>query len=90
MQAIRPLLASWLALIALLCLTVGASFLLTGPASLTAGMAIALAKAALIFWFFMNLRGESGLVRLLAAGAFLWLIVLLALIFSDYATRGGT
>lgn len=83
----RTILLVWAGLIGLLALTVAASLVLTGAASLAAGLGIALAKAALIAWFFMHLRGASGLVRLAAAGALIWLLILLTLTGIDYATR---
>jgi cytochrome c oxidase subunit 4 len=89
MNNARPLLLAWLALMALLVATVAASFVLSGPISLATSLAIALAKAALIFWFFMHLREEGGLLRLVAIGAGAWLLILLLLSLTDYATRAA-
>lgn len=86
-SSIRPYVLAWAGLVALLVLTVSASFLLSGPASLVTGMTIAFAKAALVFWFFMHLREESGLVRLFALAAGAWVLILALLTASDYATR---
>ncbi|MFG1410694.1 cytochrome C oxidase subunit IV family protein [Xanthobacter sp. VTT E-85241] len=77
----------WLVLLMLLALTVGASLVLTGPESLAAGLGIACAKAVLIYWFFMGLRRENGLLRLFAVGAGAWLLILGLLTATDYATR---
>ncbi|MCL4767675.1 MAG: cytochrome C oxidase subunit IV family protein [Hyphomicrobiaceae bacterium] len=87
MSATRTLVLAWSALMCLLFATVGASFVLTGPWSIVTSLAIALAKAALIFWFFMHLREEAGLVRLVAIGAGAWLLILILLSMTDYATR---
>ncbi len=84
---VRRLTLVWAALSALLASTIGASFLLTGPASAAVSLAIAFAKAALVFWFFMQLRTEKGLVRVFAVGAGVWLLLLFALAGLDYATR---
>ncbi|MGB0083840.1 MAG: cytochrome C oxidase subunit IV family protein [Rhodomicrobiaceae bacterium] len=84
------LLLVWISLLALLALTVTASFQFTGPLNLSVSICIALAKATLIFWFFMRLREEGGLLRLIAVGAGAWLIILLLLAGTDYATRGRT
>jgi cytochrome c oxidase subunit 4 len=81
------LVAIWAVLIGLLGLTVVASFLLQGVPSVAASLGIALAKAGLIFWFFMRLRSEGGLMRLAATGAAIWLVVLLSLVSVDYLTR---
>ena len=86
-SAIRRLAIVWAVLLALLGTTIGASFLLTGPASAGVSLAIAFAKAALVFWFFMQLRTETGLVRVFAVGAGVWLLLLFALAGTDYATR---
>ncbi len=51
-------------------------------------MAIAFTKTFLVVWIFMGLRQGSPLARLMAAGAFLWLIFLFVLTLADYWTRG--
>ncbi|WP_185999030.1 cytochrome C oxidase subunit IV family protein [Novosphingobium aerophilum] len=48
---------------------------------------IASAKAALILWFFMELRQEGGLARLAAIAGFVWLAILFTLTAADYLTR---
>jgi cytochrome c oxidase subunit IV len=87
MTGLRPLFLVWLALTGLLASTIGASFLLTGPISLAVSIAIAAAKAALIFWFYMHLNEASGVVRLVAVGAVVWLVILFILTSADFATR---
>jgi cytochrome c oxidase subunit 4 len=75
------------ALMGLLALTAGASFLPGGWWSTPVALAIATAKAFLIFYFFMRLRGQSGLVRIFAVAGFFWLAILLVLTSADYLTR---
>ncbi len=87
MRADRSPILVWAALLVLLVLTVAASFVATGLPSLIAAMGIALLKAGLIFWFYMHLREEPGLIRLAAIGAAAWLSILFFLVFSDYLTR---
>jgi cytochrome c oxidase subunit IV len=77
----------WLALLALLALTVAASFVVTAAASAVVSFGVAAAKAVLIFWFFMRLRTEKGLVRVFAVGAIAWLGILLVMVSLDLATR---
>jgi len=48
---------------------------------------VAAAKAALIFWFFMQLRTEKGLIRVFAVGAIAWLAILLTMLTIDNVTR---
>jgi cytochrome c oxidase subunit 4 len=78
----------WLALVMLLAATIAASFILKGPVGLAVSLAIALAKASLIYWYFMHLREEGGLQRIAALGAGAWLLILIAFLSVDYATRG--
>jgi cytochrome c oxidase subunit 4 len=79
---------AWLALLALLALTVALSFAPLGPFRLAASLLIAGAKAALIGWIYMDLRRASGVVRLAAIAAFVLLGVLIVLACVDAAARG--
>ena len=83
----RTLVITYIGLLALLALTVALSFLSLGPFSVAANLGIALAKAALIFWVFMQLREDSALIRVAALGALLWLGILLSLSFADFLFR---
>ncbi len=80
----------WALLLALLATTIGASFLPIGPLRPAVSYGIATAKAALILWFFMEMRREGGLARLAALAGFAWLAILFTLVASDYLTRGWT
>lgn len=84
------LLLTWLSLLGLLGLTIGASFVLKGGPSLGTSLAIAFVKAALVFWYFMRLRAEPGLIRLAAMAGGAWLLLLVVLSFADYLTRPGS
>jgi cytochrome c oxidase subunit 4 len=83
----RPLILIWLALIVLLSLSVAGSFVFSGPLNILVSWGTATIKAALILWFYMHLREESGLARLMAVGAIAWLAVLLIMTGADYGTR---
>jgi cytochrome c oxidase subunit IV len=64
-------------LLLLLATTIASAVLLpTGPVKPFISLAIAFAKAALIYWFYMRLRSEAGLVRLFALAALLWVFIL--------------
>ena len=78
------------ALFVLLALTVLADLLPLGVFHFPAAIGIAVAKAALIAWFFMELRDQNGRVRFLAAAGLIWLVILFLLTASDYLTRGWT
>jgi cytochrome c oxidase subunit 4 len=83
----RTLVFVWIALMVLLGLTLGASFLPLGAFKPIVNIGIGFAKALLIFWFFMHLREVSGLVRLVAFAGAVGIVIILALISSDYLTR---
>jgi cytochrome c oxidase subunit 4 len=78
---------TFLALLALLGLTVAAAMSDWGRWSPLVAMTIASAKTLLIVLFFMHLRDEVGLVRVFAAAGFLWLGLLLLFLACDYTTR---
>jgi len=71
----------------LLVLTVVAAQFNLGVWNAPIAVLIALAKAALIVLFFMHVRYGSPLLRVFAAGGFLWLVILFLLMLPDYLTR---
>ena len=77
----------WAALMLLLALSDAASFAPIGPFRLAASLAIAAAKASLIYWFYMHLRELKGIARLAAVGAIAWLLILILLTGFDFAVR---
>ena len=85
--AAARLIAVWAGLMGLLALTVAGSFVPMGPGNAALAVGVALAKAALILWYFMHLRRETPLVRLAAVGAVVWLATMLMLISADLLTR---
>jgi cytochrome c oxidase subunit 4 len=74
-------------LMALLVVTVAAAEVDLGPWNLPLAFSIASAKAALILYIFMHIRGSTPLIWLFAFSGFFWLAVLMALTLSDYLTR---
>jgi cytochrome c oxidase subunit IV len=78
----------FLALMVLLIVTVLASYLpAPEPWSFLIALAIAVIKATLVILFFMHVKDASRVTWLFCACSFLWLVILLALTFSDYMTR---
>ena len=57
--------------------------LLNTPVALT----IACAKATLVVWFFMGVRNNTPLTKVVVLSGFVWLIILFGIGMSDYATR---
>lgn len=81
-------LAVWAALLLLLGLSLGVSFLPLGALQPTLELAFAATQALLVAVFFMHLQESSPLVRLAAAVALVWLTILFGLTLADYVTRG--
>ena len=86
-KAGKLVLKVWLGLIALLALTTAMAFVPLGSVTLGVSLAIAIAKALLVLWFFMELKGSAGLTRAFAAAGFFWLLILIALTGADYLNR---
>ncbi len=75
------------ALLALTAATVAAAHVDLGRPGTPVALGIASAKALLVVLFFMHVRRASPLVRLASGAALVWLAILFALVFADYATR---
>ena len=83
----RAVFACWVALMVLLALTTGLAFVPLGTANLFVSLAVAVVKAALVLYFFMELRASSGLVRVFALAGFFWLLIMIGLTGADYIHR---
>ena len=81
------LLLVWAALMVLLALTVAVTFVPIGNWRMAISYAIAIAKAALVLWFFMELRADGWLALLACLAAFVCIAILFLLLAADYATR---
>jgi cytochrome c oxidase subunit 4 len=77
----------WVALLALLLLTLGSAYLKLGWANGAINLAIAVAKALLVMIFFMHLRSSHYVLRIFAAAGFFWLAILIGLAFTDFTSR---
>ena len=77
----------WLALIALLLLTMGSAYLRLGWANGAINLAVAFVKALLVMIFFMHLRSSHYLLRIVAVAGFFWLALLIGLAFTDVGSR---
>jgi cytochrome c oxidase subunit 4 len=77
------------ALIVLTFATVGISFIELSPGwHLTFGLLIGVIKASLVALFFMHLIHSPRLALLIVFLALVWLLLLFALTFADYISRG--
>ena len=87
MKAVRAIVFTWAALLALLALTIAASFAPLGKALPFVSYGIAAAKTALIVWIFMAMRARDGLQRLALGAALVTLTTLFVLLLADPLTR---
>jgi cytochrome c oxidase subunit IV len=80
--------AIWIALLAGTALTVYASGLDLGRFNAAVALTIASIKATLVALFFMHIKGASEkLTKLVVISALFFLLLLLGLTMTDYATR---
>lgn len=86
-SAVRTYALALLALLTLTITTVLVAEIDLGAFNTVAALVIAAVKVSLVGWFFMHLRKETPLIRLVAASGLFWLVILLGLTFADYATR---
>ncbi|MEP6819209.1 MAG: cytochrome C oxidase subunit IV family protein [bacterium] len=79
----------FLALMAGTALTVWAGLQdFPGQLNVIIAMTIAVVKATLVVLYFMHVRYSSKLIWVIVTSALFWLVILFALTFSDYWTRG--
>jgi len=77
----------FLALLVLTALTTGVAFVNLGPFNTVVALFIAVIKMLLVVLFFMHVRYNKGLTRIVIVGAFFWLGIMMALMLSDELTR---
>ena len=80
--------AIFAALMVLTVVTVAAAFVNVGPFSAAVALGIATLKATLVVLFFMHVKYNSRLTKLIVVSGFFFLVILVALTMTDYATRG--
>ena len=68
--------------------TVTVAYLDLGLLNTIVALSIAVIKAALVILYFMHVRYSPSLTKLVVAGSFLWLFILLSITMSDYLSRG--
>jgi cytochrome c oxidase subunit IV len=70
---VKSLIFTYLMLMILLVLTIGASKLQLGDLQTPVSIGIAVLKAALVLWIFMDLKESSTLIRIAAGAVLLWI-----------------
>ena len=76
------------ALMVLTAVTAAVAYIDLGPANTLVALAIATLKATLVILFFMHVKYSSRLTKLVVVAGFFFLIILLGLTMTDYASRG--
>ena len=77
----------WLGLICLLVVTLASAYVPLGSLNSAINLAIAVAKALLVAFFFMHLRSAHYMLRIAATAGFFWLAILIGLSLTDFAVR---
>jgi cytochrome c oxidase subunit IV len=78
----------WIALLFFTALTTGVAYIDLGAYNTVAALAIAVCKASLVVLFFMHVRHSERLIRVFVCAAIFWLLILIVISLSDFATRG--
>ena len=86
--SLAGLVGTWIALLVLLALTCGSSFIAMGQWNLAVNLAIAAAKALLVVVVFMRLAKSAPMVVVVALVAAFDLALLVVLSLPDFAVRG--
>jgi len=74
-------------LIAFTVLTTAVAYTDLGPFNTVVALAIAVCKASLVVLFFMHMKYNPGMTRIVLAAAVGWLAILLALTLTDVSSR---
>ncbi|MCI0488266.1 MAG: cytochrome C oxidase subunit IV family protein [Blastocatellia bacterium] len=84
---IKIYLSIWLTLMVLTGVTIWVAYYDLKQFSVIVALSIAVFKALLVVLYFMHVRYSSRLTKVIIAAGVFWLIILIALTFSDYWTR---
>ncbi len=77
----------WFALLCFTALTTGVAYIDLGPFNTVVALVIAIFKASLVVFFFMHARHSERLVRVVIGCAVFWLLILISISMTDFATR---
>jgi cytochrome c oxidase subunit IV len=85
---VRVYVTVFVVLLVLTATTTAVSAIDLGPWNTVVALAIAVVKASLVVLFFMHVKYSPRLISVVIVGGLFWLAILLAITFSDFATRG--
>lgn len=77
----------WIILLCFTALTTGVAFIDLGSLNTVVALAIAICKAGIVVLFFMHARHSEKLVRVVIGVAIFWLLILIVISTTDFATR---
>lgn len=77
----------WIILLFFTALTTGVAFIDLGSLNTVVALAIAICKAGIVVLFFMHARHSEKLVRVVIGVAIFWLLILIVISTTDFATR---
>ncbi len=84
---VRTLVTIFLTLLVLTAITVFAAMRDFGALNTPIALAIAITKASLVITFFMAVRYNTPLTKVVVISGFVWLLILFGLGLNDYLTR---
>jgi len=85
---VRVYVTVFVVLLVMTATTTAVSAIDLGPWNTVVALAIAVFKASLVVLFFMHVKYSPRLIGVVIVGGLFWLAILLAITFSDFATRG--
>jgi cytochrome c oxidase subunit 4 len=90
LTSVKTFVAIWITLLVLTGVTVGVAQLNLGALSVAVALIIAVIKASLVALFFMEIRYSHKMTQVVLVGGVVWLLILLLLSMTDYASRAWT
>lgn len=87
---VRTLVLVWLVLMCLTGMTTGVSYVDLGWMNIVIALIIAGCKASCVVWIFMGVRFTTTLTKLFVAAGLVWLLIMIFITASDYASRDWT
>ncbi len=85
--SVRTYVTVWLILTIMTFVTYYVAQIELGAWNIVVALLIAFFKMMLVILIFMNLKADSALTKLFAAGGFFWMTLLLGQFFIDYVSR---
>jgi cytochrome c oxidase subunit 4 len=85
--AVRTYFAVFAALFVFTIVTAVVAYFDFGLLNTTIALGIAVTKATLVVWYFMGVRYNTPLTKVVVVAGLFWLLIMFALTMNDYLTR---